>query len=263
MASAAMPTCFDFSPLLAKKLEAHLKNGLVLTTSYSGAGCAETVIPMIADPVPEAKTVAYAASEIKEEAREMLLNHHTLSAPRHVFGDVLELLPEDVRAELQGVQDRALELAKAAYHQKDSHETERNSNKFLEGHVAWPQEGEGLSNSRRWCFRCKAYCSCSPRDEGERGLWIEAAGTPCISWSSMRNRATTPWADWMHPATFACLTWLCWVGSLSPGPDILIHECVAQFDVAILRAVLEPAWHIESWVVHTQEHGHSCKKKAP
>ena len=81
-------------------------SNIVLTTSYSGMGCAEMVLPLLAKSLQSfgitAQMAPYSATDYDPTCRRMLLSHKKGSRPEHVFGDILERIPRDVRARLEG-----------------------------------------------------------------------------------------------------------------------------------------------------------------
>jgi hypothetical protein len=96
--------------------------GMVITTHYSGMGCVETAIPMLAHAVfgdnPEdrrAESVrVYSACEVDPVARAMILSHK--HAPEHCFGDILDRVPPEQLRELKDIETKALQAARQVKH---------------------------------------------------------------------------------------------------------------------------------------------------
>ena len=79
----------DGSPQWWSRFQAWLRQGVTITTSYSGCGCAESVLPMIAGA--DGKVEAFSACDNDELCRRVLKEHRAGSRPQHIFGDILEV----------------------------------------------------------------------------------------------------------------------------------------------------------------------------
>jgi len=86
-------------------------SNITITTSYSGMGCAEMVLPMLTDALGsfgvKAQLTPYSATDVDPLPRRMLLAHKPSSKPKHVFKDVLERIPDTVRIKLQNQGEQA------------------------------------------------------------------------------------------------------------------------------------------------------------
>ncbi len=93
----------DYARILEDKLcsdvvETLKKCGLVVTTSYSGSGAFECAVRSTFDSesqvCPKIKITFYSASESCRAARAALLSHSGDTRPLHLFGDILDRLPQ-------------------------------------------------------------------------------------------------------------------------------------------------------------------------
>ena len=76
----------NHNPRWRKLVAERFKKGVVITTSYSGAGCAEAVCPLL-----DGGLQCFSATEVEREKRQLLMEHRAASRPAHVFGEVLEV----------------------------------------------------------------------------------------------------------------------------------------------------------------------------
>ena len=123
VASWAPQLCEDmqaYNPGLLKVLREKLSSGkpTVLTTHYSGIGCAELAMLMLekaADGLKPDKTesnvLLYSACESDPIARKMLMGRVEPFAPVHVFGDIVSRVPLNVLERLRDIEDEALNAA--------------------------------------------------------------------------------------------------------------------------------------------------------
>eukprot|EP00959_Pyramimonas_sp_CCMP1952_P315620 6605993-Pyramimonas_sp.AAC.1 len=80
----------DVPRLGARCKEVLQRKKVLMTTHYSGVGCAELALAQL-EGVGEFDSTTYSASEIDVKTRSLLLA--SKFSPDHVFGDVLEMLP--------------------------------------------------------------------------------------------------------------------------------------------------------------------------
>ena len=218
-----------------------LQRGVVITTSYSGMGGAETAAAMLANGLGEACGITpclhfYSAVDNARRAQIALLGHNVGSRPNHVFVDVLDRLPASVRSTCVAIQDAKLR-------QFD----ERTKNKLSsEGKQRLKQE-LGFQLFNELCdvldeveFMQEAYCKthemmCCTNlrlDPAFQDMFhIEVAGTTCTAWSSMGLHGGL-----LDKSTLPCLVWL--YSTRFMEPDAIVHENSPNFKHEHLAAVL-------------------------
>ena len=95
-----------------------------------------------------------------------------------------------------------------------------------------------------YCYRCKQFC----RVHGPDGLdpnycRVKAAGTTCTSWSQMNH------SQGKQLVSKTALPFFVWaLQTLASMPDLIIHECVASFDISILTVIFGAMYTICSTV---------------
>ncbi len=232
-----------------------------VTTSYSGMGCAEGVLPLLKDAFSslgiEASFTTFSATDVSRECREVLCDHK--DAPRHVFGDILERLLRQTRIRLEnlGAHLRAkLErrvLRRGGCESGEGRRFRRQMVRELgEQHLSALRTTlsavDFASAGACQCARHGAPCSADarPSNTADGGvapsppsLWVEVAGTTCVAWSSMGAGL-----GWLDGSALPCLVWLFWVRFQQP--DIVIHECTTRFDEAVLVELLGDMYDVES-----------------
>ncbi len=227
---------------------------VVLTTSYSGMGCAETAMSMLqvalqhGGGAPAANITCFSACDLNETCRQLLLAHTGPLAPQHVFRNVLDRAPSAVveslerkgerlrdllRLRLSAARDRGMD-AKALRHCKDA-QVAKMSARYLQVAIealeaCFPFD----SDAALWCEKCNGHCRvCPPTITAAAAprLHIEVAGTTCVAWSSMGAKL-----HWLDASALPCLVWM--FSMLSAAPSIIVHECVVGFDDVALKRVL-------------------------
>jgi len=245
---------------------------VVVTTSYSGMGCAEAAISMVRHHLLEigivAKVTMFSATDINAICRAVLLRHKAESASEHVFGDVLDRIPSDLRQKLENAAARlrssvtrrtgAERLAKgadaaAAYRKAAVLRLGRryiqDVRKLLE-QTAFPA-GQLASCQRHGCM-CRV-CPVKDTRGHPHPLHVEIAGTTCTAWSSMG----AGWG-WLDKSALPCMVWMFWV--LAVEPDIVLHECTPRFQHQQLADILDGKFWCESVVMSPEDWGVPAKR---
>ena len=223
--------CANFQNNIARKI--------VLTSSYSGVGTAEYALSRIlaSSEGSGSNFVVHSACDNCPLALRTLMAHVGPSSPDHVFVDVLDRLPPDVKEECLGLQKTMLadvKELKAAIPLTGMQLFNKKKCKLGDTYVARLKQilvkCDFLENA--WCRKCQKYCPLSPRSDGhEEDLWIEVAGTTCCPFSSM-NLSSTEWAS---DATLPCMVWA--FSTRFWQADIIVHECVQYFQPEVLLSI--------------------------
>ncbi|CAE7367365.1 unnamed protein product [Symbiodinium sp. CCMP2592] len=188
---------------------------IVLTTHYSGMGCAELALLMLEAEFrrrpegheTESNVILYSACEQDATTRQMLLgpgHRDSRLEPQHVFGDIISRVPVDILGHLKEVELQHLEQAAgiAANPSLSREEKEEHKNDL----------GERLLNSflsvlsrckfvaKDWCYKHNAMCPLLP---AKNGAHIEQLNMEKLL-------------------------------AAHASPDWFIHECVQSFDAQML-----------------------------
>ena len=238
----------SFSPELHSNLLERLNEDLVVTTHYSGIGCAETALAMLRGKLhldtSESRVLFYSACESDPKARNMLLNYGcscsgTLpgpSGPQHVFGDITSRVPIPVLEQLKQIEFESMEKAKGF---SSLPAAERKQAADACGQEMFSSFCQLLMTcefaDRDYCYKHKCKCKLQPHipASGQHG---EITGTTCVAWSSMRQGQALG-AGWLHASTLPCLVWIFWTRKVQP--DWFLHECVQNFDFRQLANALD------------------------
>ena len=263
------------SPTLTSELAQSIRNGFVLTTAYSGMGCAEAAAAMLCnhvlpsaaadDPHDEASPCALDALPIGDDTEALtegltvhaacdtcphsmyaMKSHKPGSRPSHFFTDVLHRVAQQDRAELLEIQRKYMQYGKDSEKRLTQAYTSRG---LQPPTVAIKAAHTSLGIEMRDEMREVLDHICF-----EEFLWcdIHHAYCPWIPRSDFRLRdklwceaaGTTcvAWAGmgahtgWLHPSTLPCL---CWAYSLRfAEPDMIAHECVPAFQAEELLKII-------------------------
>ena len=213
-------------------LRRNMNEPLVLTSHYSGIGCAEVAVAMLRKQFHEhgPPVQFYSATENDPTARKMLLQQAHVApvqGPSHIFGDICSRIPVDVLAQLKQIEFDALEAA----HQLNRLGPEDKKQQ---------QDTLGFQMLSAMCAKLETcnfveydYCykhgrRCPLRAVREPGVHHgDISGTVCVAWSSMR-RNNSHGRGWLHSSTLPCVTWIFWLKHVQP--HWFLHECVPNFD---------------------------------
>ena len=202
---------------LVDNLQRHFSRGLVITTSYSGCGGAETAVAMMARALQgchgkgaqDPKPIFYSATDNGKLQQRALLATKC-QKPNHLFSDIEHRVPKDVLTAMRGVLQKALHSFRAATvdaevvwakRQKLCHGKASQSEAAPTAVLHQIKEDIGLKMLDELCYLidsvefetscpcmvCSRSCPLNPRHQDRlRGLtWIELAGTTCVAWSNL------------------------------------------------------------------------------
>lgn len=179
----------------------------------------------------------YSAWEIDEDKRKVLLGHRKESKPQHVFGDILDMVPDEERAKCQAVMDDVMTRFKELKKQYTGDQMKIpaiSMQEFNGKKVALTEEllqsldeilEQVTFKENAYCFKCQHDCPISPRScpRHRMARWIEVGGHTCDPWTAMGSgggfcdNATLPAMVWMHAARYF-------------EPDDILMECTPCFD---------------------------------
>lgn len=238
--------------ILTEKKAIHIH----LTTSYSGAGCAEAAACQVAmafrrNTLFDVHVKPYAQCEINGDCDSVLTSPH-------LFKDLLNRVSRRVVDDLARMQQQMLASGRA------SRRDEKNdlSNEFFgQARAYLDQQPDDVWLPTAHCVRCKKVCSwIPPLDEFRKldpevlHLWFELAGNTCTPWSA-RGKGL----GWLDPASLPALIWAWSMKRKGHQPHAIVNECTprwpgesffqAVFDAAIIESVTFSPLDLGSWAL--------------
>ena len=218
-----------------------LVDGCCVTTTYSGTGSFESGVHRAClcaadslglDQAEIQDIHFYSATELDETARRVLAGHPNSTRPEHIFGNVLDRVPEKYRDDITDTELKFLTLWQDTKNDYKAKNITKASYKQWQANL----EREYLClliktfdkvefSMTSYCFVHGKQCNVSPRavgrsswKAGKASMWLEGAGSICCPWSLMSHGNGNRWLD---AATLPCMTWL--YGLLFYQPDLFIH----------------------------------------
>ncbi len=229
-------------------------NGSVWTSSYSGIGGAETAAKMLQTVAQELQAsrgvggsfrdcTFFSACDISPLCRKALAHAHGHEL-LHVHSDVMHRVSFGVLRVLEDILARKL----ARFAEVKEGCGAANADADADAVVASQRDQLGFELVAECmavldraeileyipCRKCGGGpCPTNPRSlpRLRRALWVEVAGSTCVAFSSFGQRN-----KWLHESTLVVLVWAAAMRCMQP--DIIIHECVATFDPAVLDRLL-------------------------
>ena len=215
-------------------LVSNLAEGVVLTSSFSGLGSDALVAHMIEERAAAsgiggallAGSHVHAACDISEACQQVLLCHTGKHKPKHVFTDIVQLIPEKDRVAMQCALDQhrsKVEDAVASVAPGSSAEYRKTLRKevvdsesevFFSFAARLARRWKFCRDDKAWCVACSAFCRRWP---ASGGLHIEIAGTICVGHSSMGAQ----WG-WLDNAAIPAIVWATCMRQIKP--HCIVHE---------------------------------------
>ena len=163
-------------------LRSWCQDGITVTSSYSGMGTFEAVVVQVMSTLAETLSLSppqirvYSSTELSDMARRLLASHEGVSAPEHIFTDVLDRLPSLVRTALEQHQREVLEhfCSVRQEHQAgkigddEFHEVKTKMTKDYVNFLLHNLHGCKFAASA-YCHQHLCQCALSPRSEGAAG----------------------------------------------------------------------------------------------
>lgn len=235
---AAMSATFNTD--FIGNLQANSRDGLVVTTCYSGAGTAEMAANIALNfGVPwcpeDNNLVLYSSCDADATSQKVLMAHDLAHRPLHLFTDVLDRLPDDVRAFCLQIQQKHMRKYHILKAMKNKPRKKKRRLQNSQQEIAHLEQDyllrlhavlqETKFNEEAYCqIHCQK-CNINPRSNPElaKHRWLEVAGTTCCPFSSIGKRG-----GFLDDATLPCLVW--WHSSRRLRPSDILHECVPSFN---------------------------------
>jgi hypothetical protein len=217
-----------------------LKNGVVLTSTYSGLGSAELAASLLSAACDHGGGKGFkfhSACDFAKGPRCALMSHVEASAPLHVFGDVLDRLPQGARHAVVGILNRKMRQWRSTCRQHGKSSVTATLLKKKLGQSLLREVCAILNVtefvSEAWCYKHGHMCPVDPRLDPESSdlVWMEVAGTVCKPWSQMGSQG-----EWLDMTSVACLTWL--FSMRYYQPSMILHECTPSFKIQQLFKLL-------------------------
>ena len=239
--------------------------GLCLYTDFSGMGCPEMVVSLMAHMMmtnlPEPPNLlCWRASDVDPICRRTLKKAQR-DGPRHVFGNIRRRVDSATNAMLNGF----LRRAESAFQDAVVAKASTSELKTVAESI-----GNGLMSNALtalqsctwqefdWCYRTKSRAPVhAPKSDRklQHMVPIAVAGTVCKQWSAMNTQARR----FRCQTALSMLTWcmeLMWL-----QPHMAIHECTPFFDVAWLVAACSSLYFIQTLVFSCLNLGQAYNRK--
>lgn len=181
---------------------------------------------------------------VKEQCDSSRLCRKVLMAfencSEHVFGDLLDRMPKDVRKQIEDVVfPRPVPLALREQDPEEFQSRMQIYDALVQDAVSNIREIFRLNKTRLWQPECTAWCY---RHERQCQVWsapqssksrvqLNVAGSTCTDWSQIGSRnglsgeSTLPFCCWLHEQAARAV-------------PLLLHECTPRFPPQLLRDVL-------------------------
>ena len=225
---------------LVKNLNHLLERGIDLFTDFSGVGAAEQALALVKEAaqtgcVPHVRFRR--ACDIRADARQALLLTDGHAAADHILENVLDRLPDSIRAELA-----ELEVAIDAKLQNifERIDPKKEASRKLAVTTCGKDllsKAMGILKKVNWkdtcyCCRCDRHCPVHhlDADVAHGRLQIYVAGTTCVHFSAMGLRTCF--------ASDSCIPMLVWLFDTMQHADVIVHENVFGYFGGILLDIL-------------------------
>jgi len=207
----------------------------------------------------------HSACDCDAHAQASLRAHLPHVAPTHIFHDVCDrvdqetvtLLQESLAkiqadAELQIAASRNGESTPSQVREVFKQVIVKSSTRFVRlARARLLDDAKFLATS--YCVVCRDRCPLIPPDRGHQ-LWIEIAGPTCTAFSSF----TSGWR-WADASAIPCLIWAFWMRWAQP--DLILAECVSEFDTRPLEEIFEEAYVFVQTTICPVDLGWPCRRR--
>ena len=230
------------APRALRKVLEKYRQGLFLSSNYSGVGTAEIVCEFIQTAVKDqvqcsqsssgsdVGLVCISATDSLADCRRVLLSYVS-SPPNCVFGSLEERAPAELVNNLRSMQDSCLSEAHNAHAEGVRDAYTSWGRFFMEEACQVIRESADKAGVAPlvWCYRHQSNCHFSRRHlRTDSGWTLEVAGVSCIDWSLLGNQL-----GWLGPT---CISFLLWAREQHVfRPDITVIENVDNFDDHVLK----------------------------
>ena len=225
----------------ASGFQARAPKKVVLTTTYSGMGCAEASCKFIVAALQQVFGVDvpiefHSAMDNSGLCRKVLASMEF--GPAHIFGDIYELITPQVKQELFRLQKvhirRFLRARKAAQEGSKTALVHQHGQAFMRAACNALSRVVFRRDKKAWCYNCEGNCTISPGGaQPETGvLFIEVGGHTCTPWSLAGNRMS-----WLSSDAIPGLIWLHWIKTRNVHH--FIDECSPNFDTDAIVEILK------------------------
>ena len=222
------------------------QEAITITSSYSGMGTFEAVAVQMmgalhnALNVPTGRILVHSSTELMPMARGVLAAHEGPSRPVHIFKDILDRLPDDLRKMLEEKQAEVLsryryvrDQHRAGLVSDEEHQTAKSS--MTNKYVTYLMEKLSCCTFQE-SAHCELHgckCALSPRraEAAVPRLWVEGAGVTCKAFSLAGAREGL-----LHESALPMFVWA--FSMKYYQPSLVIHECVTGFPTEILHEIL-------------------------
>ena len=223
---------------------------VVMTSSYSGMGCAEIAAGYVQQAMLQQKLGVNVTLHSQTEKEEAC--YPFLSAP-HVFEDLKERVDKRLWTKLCRLQQKFIRKAEAAAEKSASSKGQGRGrgkrcdkatnlqelgDKFLHAAAKLLDDNMNYFKKSGACLKCGQTC-CWTFRQGDsetaaapEAIWVEAAGNTCTPWSSRSSRK-----GWLDEESLVALVWAWSLKAGGQSPDAVINENTPAWPA-------EKLWHL-------------------
>ena len=228
-------------------LEQNTHETLVITETYAGAGNGSSVAAQLMGQFSSAPPpILFATWDTSQLSHKVVGNFKPAHAPWHMFGSVLDRLPEETFVECREIERRTLDTFRTLHARFKGtvdvvptlSQEEFDAQKEVLSHEYVSNLNTILSSTRFseevFCYVCERNCPASPRLDArlQGARWIDIGGCICNPWSNLNQQNL----DIFHEATLVALTWM--HSNRYYQPDDVIAECVPHFKMGLFIEIL-------------------------
>ena len=217
---------------------------IVLTTHFSGMGTSEMALAMIEDMLQQhgisLPMRVHSATDINHDCRKVLMSYQPPHGPEHVFGDILDRLPEQAKDRLIARQlyyKQQFEKASGNGTSPHGGVSKRNlarevGNRFIQETINILLQERGMLCDQAFCYRHECNCPIFPDGLAGHQFHLEIAGSVCTPWSLQGAGL-----GWLDPASLPFMVWA--IQLKKAQPHAFLHECTPSFPVDVLAQIVD------------------------
>ena len=217
---------------------------IVLTTHFSGMGTSEMALAMIEDMLQQhgisLPMRVHSATDFNQDCRKVLMSYQPPHGPEHVFGDILDRLPEQAKDRLIARQlyyKQQFEKASGNGASPHGGVSKRNlarevGNRFIQETINILLQERGMLCDQAFCYRHECNCPIFPDGLAGHQFHLEIAGSVCTPWSLQGAGL-----GWLDPASLPFMVWA--IQLKKAQPHAFLHECTPSFPVDVLAQIVD------------------------
>ncbi len=198
----------------------------------------------------------YSACDSDTLCQRVLLAHAADSLPAHVFDNIMGRLSPEVCQRLWNMHAKHKDRLLSKLPSTATQAAKRLLVDSLGAELIKDACGilsAAVIQDTAWCVACRKRCPLRPPNR-HGALWLEVAGVTCVGFSNFGSRL-----KWLDKSALVCLTWAHWV--LHAQPDLVIVECVAEWEPGPVETLFAKDWVMLHRVCCPSDLGHPTRRR--